>query len=101
MPTGFEGEAKLRSTMGEVRLRLEEYGKRYSRMMGRPLARRGGCLTGVEQRPERQQPVEWHVAMKAGKRRALRATAAGRLRERIEHLKAQVRGKSRTPLSLA
>ena len=49
--------------------------------------------TGVEQRPERRRRVEWHVAMKAGKRRALRATAAGRLRERIEHLKAQVRAR--------
>ena len=29
--------------------------------------------------------------MKAGKRRALRTTVAGRLREQIEHLKAQVR----------
>ena len=31
--------------------------------------------------------------MKGGKRRALRGTKAGRLRERIEHLKAQVRAR--------
>jgi IS5 family transposase len=48
---------------------------------------------GVEQRPERKRPVEWHVAMKMGKRRALGDTEAGRLRERIEHLKAQVRAR--------
>ena len=48
---------------------------------------------GVEQRPERKRRVEWHVAMKPGKRRALRDTAAGRLRDRIERLKAQVRAR--------
>ncbi len=48
---------------------------------------------GVEQRPECQRRVEWQVAMRPGKRRALRDTAAGRLRERIEHLKAQVRAR--------
>jgi IS5 family transposase len=48
---------------------------------------------GVEQRPERKRRVEWHVAMKASKRRALGDTAAGRRRERIEHLKAQVRAR--------
>jgi IS5 family transposase len=48
---------------------------------------------GVDQRPEHQGRVEWHVAMKPGKRRALSKTEAGRLRERIEHLKAQVRAR--------
>jgi IS5 family transposase len=35
--------------------------------------------------------AEWHVALKPGKRQALRNTAAGRLRDGIERLKAQVR----------
>jgi IS5 family transposase len=48
---------------------------------------------GVDQRPERERRVEWQVAMKPGKRRALRDTAAGRLREQIERLKAQVRAR--------
>jgi IS5 family transposase len=48
---------------------------------------------GVEQRVERKQPVEWHIAMRPGKRRALRDTAAGRVRDRIERLKAQVRAR--------
>ena len=48
---------------------------------------------GVEHRPERKRRVEWQVAMKPGKRRALRDTAAGRVRDRIEHLKAQVRAR--------
>src|SRR3954466_2954208 len=48
---------------------------------------------GVEQRSERKGRVEWQVAMKPGKRRALHNKAAARLRERIEHLKAQVRAR--------
>lgn len=48
---------------------------------------------GVEQRPERKQRVEWHVAMRPGKRLALRHTPAGRLHDRIEHLKAHVRAR--------
>jgi IS5 family transposase len=50
--------------------------------------------TGVEHRAEGEQQVEWHVAMKRGKRRMLDATTeAGRLRECIERLKAQVRAR--------
>ena len=48
---------------------------------------------GVEQRPECKRRIEWQVAMKPGQRRTLRDTAAGRLRDRIEHLKAQVRAR--------
>src|SRR6476469_3387074 len=44
---------------------------------------------GVEQRPDCNRQIEWHVAMRPAKRQALRATAAGRLREKIERLKAQ------------
>src|SRR5258705_257161 len=39
---------------------------------------------GVDKRPEARRAVVWHVAMRAGKRRALGGTAAGRLYERIE-----------------
>ena len=52
-----------------------------------------GGYIGVEQRPEHQGRVEWQVAIKPGKRRALRKTEAGRLRDRIEHLRAQVRAR--------
>jgi IS5 family transposase len=60
---------------------------------GETVAFGDACYIGVGQRPECKRWVEWHVAMKAGKRRALRDTAAGRVRERIEHLKAQVRAR--------
>jgi transposase, IS5 family len=49
--------------------------------------------TGVEKRPERTQLVNWHVAMKPGKRRALGTTRLARLYEKIERMKAQVRAR--------
>lgn len=49
--------------------------------------------TGVEGRPEARHGALWHVAMKAGKRRALGKSAYDRLCERIEKLKAQVRAR--------
>ncbi len=48
---------------------------------------------GVEGRREAGHAVLWHVAMKPGKRRALGASAYGRIRERIEKLKARVRAR--------
>ncbi|MFZ5779531.1 MAG: IS5 family transposase [Pseudomonadota bacterium] len=48
---------------------------------------------GVEQRPEHHGCVEWQVAMKPGKRRALRKTKRADCVKRIEHLKAQVRAR--------
>ena len=53
--------------------------------------------TGVEKRPERKHAVDWQVAMKAGKRRALAASPLGRVLERIEHLKARVRARVEHP----
>jgi IS5 family transposase len=49
--------------------------------------------TGVAARPERRREIDWHVAMKPGKRQKLGKTPLGRLREEIEHLKAQVRAR--------
>src|SRR5262249_3486754 len=43
--------------------------------------------TGVGKQPERKQAVDWHVAMKPGKRRALGKTKVGRLCEKIERLR--------------
>jgi IS5 family transposase len=47
---------------------------------------------GVAKRPENEQTkIEWHVAMRPGKRRALSESKADQIRDRIERLKAQVR----------
>jgi IS5 family transposase len=48
---------------------------------------------GVEKRPEAPPDVEWRVAMKAGKRRALGRSEHDRVKERIEQLKASVRSR--------
>jgi transposase, IS5 family len=49
---------------------------------------------GVAKRPEnKEKKIEWHVAMRPGKRRALSESQADRIRDRIERLKAQVRAK--------
>jgi IS5 family transposase len=47
---------------------------------------------GVEKRPEVQAiEVNWHTAMRPGKRRGLPDTVAGRLREQLEKTKASIR----------
>jgi len=48
---------------------------------------------GVAKRPESKQTIDWRVAMKPGKRRVLGKTRLGRLYEKIERLKAQVRAR--------
>jgi IS5 family transposase len=53
---------------------------------------------GVEKRPESQgSEVEWQVAMKPGKRKALEGTELGRLVEQLEHVKASIRTKVEHP----
>ena len=49
--------------------------------------------TGVGKRPERKRSITWHVAMRPGKRRALGKTRLGRLYDKMERLKAQVRAR--------
>jgi transposase, IS5 family len=41
--------------------------------------------------------VEWHVAMKPGKRKLLEGTELGRLVERLEHARASIRAKVEHP----
>ena len=53
---------------------------------------------GVEKREENKgKSVVWHVAMKRTKRKALPASKLGRLREKLEKLKASVRAKVEHP----
>ena len=49
---------------------------------------------GVAKRPENQgSSIDWQVAMRPGKRRALSESDIDQLRDRVERLKAQVRAK--------
>jgi IS5 family transposase len=53
---------------------------------------------GVEKRPENEgKSVTWHVAMKRSKRKALPANKLGRMREKLEQIKASVRAKVEHP----
>ena len=53
---------------------------------------------GVEKRDENLEcPVTWHIALRPGKRKALRDTPQGKLVEWIEHTKARIRAKVEHP----
>jgi transposase, IS5 family len=53
---------------------------------------------GVHKRPEnRGKTLTWHVAMRPGKRRALKQSRLGRLREQLEQAKARIRAKVEHP----
>ena len=56
---------------------------------------------GVEKREEnRGRRVEWEIAMRAGKRKALPDTPVGRLQERIEQARARIRAKVEHPFKI-
>ena len=56
---------------------------------------------GVEKRQEnRSSKVDWHVALRPGKRRALPDTPLGRLAEKVEQFKASVRAKVEHPFHI-
>jgi IS5 family transposase len=53
---------------------------------------------GVEKRDENLEcPVTWHIALRPGKRKALKDTPQGNLVEWIEHTKARIRAKVEHP----
>jgi len=56
---------------------------------------------GVEKRQDRRNtPVQWEVALRPGKRRALPDTLAGRMAEQIEQFKASIRAKVEHPFHI-
>jgi IS5 family transposase len=56
---------------------------------------------GVAKRKENQdRKVNWHVAMRPGKRRALPETFLGKVIEAIEHTKARIRAKVEHPFNV-
>ena len=52
---------------------------------------------GIAKRPDAKATVNWHVAMRPGKRRTLPATSLGKVLEAIEHTKARIRAKVEHP----
>ena len=56
---------------------------------------------GVEKREENLElPVNWHIAMRPGKRRALPGTSLGELLENVEQAKASIRAKVEHPFHI-
>lgn len=57
---------------------------------------------GVEKRAEHvETPVNWHIAMRCGKRRALDRSPLGEMLERLEQAKARIRAKVEHPFHVA
>lgn len=53
---------------------------------------------GAQKRKENQDtPVDWHIPMRPGKRKALPDTPEGKPRDQLEYLKAKVRAKVKHP----
>lgn len=53
---------------------------------------------GIEKREENlETPVNWHIAMRPGKRRALDRSPLGEMMEKLEHAKASIRAKVEHP----
>ena len=56
---------------------------------------------GAEKREENQgRQIQWEIAMRPGKRKALPDTPIGRLQERIEQAKARIRAKVEHPFRI-
>ena len=56
---------------------------------------------GAEKREENQgRQIQWEIAMRPGKRKALPDTPIGRLQERIEQVKASIRAKVEHPFRI-
>ena len=91
---GVDAESSLVHSVIGTAANVADVTKAHELLHGREKMAFGDAgYIGVEKRPERKRRIEWYVAMKPGQRRALRDTPAGRLREKIEHLKAQVRAR--------
>jgi IS5 family transposase len=91
---GVDAESSLVHSVIGTPANVADVTKAHELLHGRETVAFGDAgYIGVEQRPEAERRIEWHVAMRPGQRRALRNTPAGRLRDRIEHLKAQVRAR--------
>lgn len=71
----------------------------YALLHGDEIAALGDAgYQGVEKREENQnKSVTWHVAMRRAKRKALPNNKLGRMREKLEFLKAGVRAKGEHP----
>jgi IS5 family transposase len=90
---GVDAESGLVHTMIGTAANVADVTQAHDLLHGEETVAFGDAVyTSVAKRPDRKQAVDWHVAMKPGKRRALGKTQLHRLK-RIERLKAQVRAR--------
>ena len=91
---GVDAESGLVHTMIGTAANVADVTQAHDLLHGEETVAFGDAgYTGVVERPESKQAIDWHVAMKPGKRRALGKTRLDRLYDKIERLKAQVRAR--------
>ena len=100
---GVDAESGLTHTVVTTAANASDVAQAHALLHGDETAAFGDAgYQGVEKRQENQaKDVTWHVALRPGKRKALPDTASGRLRERLEKLKASsVRAKVEHPFHI-
>ena len=91
---GVDAESGLVHTMVGTAANVADVTQAHDLLHGKETVAFGDAgYAGVANRPERKRAIDWHVAMKPGKRRRLGKTRLGRLQDKIEHLKARVRAR--------
>ena len=99
---GVDAESGPVHTMGGTAANASDVTQAYDLLHGEETCAFGDSgYTGVATRPERRCEIDWHVAMKPGKRRKLGKTPPGRLREEIEHPKARLRARGEHAFRMA
>jgi IS5 family transposase len=91
---GVDAESGLVHTMIGTAANVADVTQAHDLLHGEETVAFGDAgYTGVAKRLESKRAIDWHVAMKPGKRRALGKTRLDRLYDKIERLKAQVRAR--------
>ena len=96
---GVDADSGLTHTVVTTAANVGDVTQAHALLHGEETAAFGDAgYQGVEKREEnRDSSVIWHIAMRAGKRRALPDTKQGRWCEQLEQLKASIRAKVEHP----
>ena len=96
---GVDMESGLVHTVVGTAANVHDVIKAHALLHGQEQAVLGDAgYQGVEKRKENQgKPIDWHVAMRPGKRRMLAQNGMGQMMEQLEKAKAQVRAKVEHP----
>lgn len=99
---GVDAETGITHTLVTTPANANDVTQAYALLHGEEKVAFGDAgYQGVEKREESwNSNVQWEVAMRPGKRKALPKTTIGRLMDKIEQLKASVRAKVEYPLHI-